>query len=114
MNTMKKNLIFKTTTRAKRRWCNISMVDQYESRDKVVVGQPKKKLVLLHKLQFPNLRPRRSISKKIYHVCAGQQPSVTTLSSVNTIFVGIPNESILYRGIKLDLLVVDNIARHRR
>lgn len=48
-NTVKESLIFKTTTGAKRRRRNISMVEQRESRDRVVASQPKKKFMLFRK-----------------------------------------------------------------
>ena len=49
-----------------------------------------------------------------YHVCAGQQSSVATLSSVCTIFVGSPNESIFYGRVKLNVQVIDKIGSQRK
>jgi len=48
-NTVKESLIFKTTTRAKRRRSNISMVEKEESRDIIMASQSKKKFMLFRK-----------------------------------------------------------------
>jgi len=49
-----------------------------------------------------------------YRVCVGQQPGITTFSSVGTIFVGIPNESIFNGGIELNMHVVNKFRSLKR
>jgi len=49
-----------------------------------------------------------------YRVCAGQLPRITTFGSVGNIFVEIPNESIFYVRIELDMHVVDKIRCRKR
>jgi len=47
---MKKCLIFEITARESSRWSNIPMVEQFESRDRVVASQPKKKIYAFKKV----------------------------------------------------------------
>jgi len=49
-----------------------------------------------------------------YHVGTRLQPLVTTLGSVDTIFVGTPNKNIFYGGVELDVGVINKISCHSR
>jgi hypothetical protein len=64
MDSVKKWLIFKAKTRARRRWNSIFMVKQQESKDKVVAGQSKKKPMLLQKFNF-QIQDQKEVVVKI-------------------------------------------------
>lgn len=47
-------------------------------------------------------------------VCVGQQPSITTLNSICTIFVRRASENIFNGGVELDVHVIDKFRSCKR
>lgn len=97
---MKECLIFETTTRASSRWSNnIPTVEQFESRDRVVASQPKKKIYAFQKVLISLFKAKK---KKV-------EQEVSCLCGTTTIYNHSKGKHLLWRDWTWCVHVVDKI-----